>query len=111
MLLLPKNLLNTPVFTGFSRNFINFSQRIFDLLQIVPEPVDTARNRCLRSLKKDPLGRFENQKTSINQALGRFEAKNRPPQPCGGRKFPTVGRALRCTPSDPSAPWLLLLTF
>src|SRR3954468_20529844 len=87
MLLLPKNLLNTPVFTGFSYNSINFSQRIFDLLQIVPDPVDTAQNRCLRSPKKDPLGRFENEKTSINQALGRFEAKNCPPQPSGRRKF------------------------
>src|SRR5258705_12209665 len=52
-----KKTSQTPVFTGFSRSFIHFSKRIFDLLQIVPDPVDTARNRCLRSDKKDPVGR------------------------------------------------------
>jgi hypothetical protein len=37
---------------------------IFSPPSIVPDSVDTARNRCLRSLKKDPLGRFENEKSS-----------------------------------------------
>src|SRR6266480_4090884 len=33
------------------------------------------------------VGRFQNAKTSVKWGLGRFEAKNRPSAPPGGRKF------------------------
>ena len=80
---------------GISSIFIHFSRPIFHLFQIVPRPVDTARNPCFRSLEKGRLGRFENEKTSVKCGLGRFEAKIPPLALPGGESFPAVAANAR----------------
>jgi hypothetical protein len=47
--------------------------------------VDTARNRYLRSLKKDPLGRFEMKKPRQNAAWDDLKAKTAARNPAGER--------------------------